>query len=105
MHWALLTIAIILDIVGTVALKMSDGCSHPGPTLTMVACFFFSLVALAGAVKSIDLGLAYALWAGVGTAVTVLVGIWMFKEPVTALKVVSLGLIILGIVGLNLAQD
>lgn len=104
MPWLLLALAVALDIVGTVALKLSDGLRHLGPTIVTIACYLLSLGALAGAVKEIDLGLAYALWAGVGTTRTVLIGIWWFKEPATTLKLASLALIILGIVGLNLGE-
>ncbi len=103
-YWLLLGLAIVLDVIGTVALKLSEGCTQPGPTLTMVGCFFLSLIALAGAVKAIDMSLAYALWAGAGTAVTVVLGILLFNEHVSALKVASVVLIILGIVGLNLSD-
>ncbi len=105
MHWILLGAAVLLDIGGTMALKYSKGCTLVGPTIAMGVCFTLSLVALAIAVKSIDLGVAYALWAGLGTAITVLLGIWLFKEPVSAMKMFSVLLIILGIVGLNLSAE
>lgn len=104
MPWLLLTLAVVLDIVGTVALKLSDGFTQLWPSVVVIGCYLLSLGALAGAVKEIDLSLAYALWAGVGTALTVLIGIWWFKEPATALKLASIALIILGIVGLNLGE-
>ncbi|RMH63355.1 MAG: QacE family quaternary ammonium compound efflux SMR transporter [Bacteroidetes bacterium] len=104
MPWLFLALAVALDIVGTVALKLSDGLTRLWPSVMMLGCYLLSLGALACAIKEIDLSLAYSLWAGVGTALTVLVGIWWFKEPVTALKLASVLLIILGIVGLNLGE-
>lgn len=105
MHWILLGAAILLDIGGTIALKYSKGCTILGPSIVMGVCFALSLVALAVAVKSIDLGIAYAIWGGLGTAITVMLGIWLFKEPMTAVKMFSVLLIILGIVGLNLSSE
>jgi len=55
------------------------------------------------ALKKIDVSVAYAIWAGIGTALIVAVGVLWFKEPVTALKIISLGLIIIGVIGLNLS--
>jgi small multidrug resistance pump len=71
----------------------------------MFVFYILSLVALTYALKKIDMSMAYAVWAGVGTALITLVGIFFFKEPATMLKLVSIALIIIGVVGLHLSGE
>jgi len=100
--WALLAVAIALEVAGTTFLKQSQGFARPGYVAAMAVCYGMSLGALGLAVKRIEIGVAYAIWAGVGTALIALIGILYFREAVTALKMVSIALIILGVIGLNL---
>lgn len=103
MHWLYLALAIVLEVAGTTAMKLSDGFKKPLWAAAMfvayVACFTFVTLAL----RRIDLSVAYTLWAGVGTAVVAVLGMTVFGEPVTALKVAGIALVVLGVVALNLS--
>ncbi|MCC3163613.1 multidrug efflux SMR transporter [Lactiplantibacillus sp. B652] len=99
--WIQLVIAIGVEIVGTSLLKLSAGFKHPlvgilGMLLYGLAIFSFSL-----ALRKIPLSIGYAIWAGVGTAVTGLIGIWAFGEVLTGLKTLGFMAIIMGVVLLN----
>ena len=105
MPWFYLLLAISLEVAGTVSMKLSEGFSHVGPTVGMVVFYLLSFAMLTLAIKQIDLSVAYAIWSGVGTALVVAVGFAWFKEPVTALKLVSITLIIAGVAGLQLSPQ
>jgi len=98
-----LIIAIIFEVAGTTCMKLSYGFTKAVPSILMIIFYLLSLVSLTFALKKIDVSVAYAIWAGIGTALIVAVGVLWFKEPVTALKIISLGLIIIGVIGLNLS--
>ena len=98
-----LTIAILAEVAGTVALKYTDGFTNPGPTAVVVAGYGLSFWMLALVLRDMPIGLTYAVWAAAGTALIAAIGIVAFGEPATTLKLLSLGLIIAGVVGLNLA--
>ena len=101
--WIYLAIAIVSEITGTVALRQSDGFTRPVPAAIVVIGYAVSFWMLALALRKLDLGLVYAVWAGVGTAAIAAIGIVAFDEPATALKLISLAVIIVGIIGLNLS--
>jgi small multidrug resistance pump len=98
-----LIIAIIFEVAGTTCMKLSYGFTKAVPSILMIIFYLLSLGSLTFALKKIDVSVAYAIWAGIGTALIVAVGVLWFKEPVTALKIISLGLIIIGVIGLNLS--
>ena len=104
MPWFLLALAILSEVVGTLALKMSNGFSNLIPSIIVVVGYGASLWFLALCLKSIDVGTAYAIWAGTGTALICIAGIFLFKEPMTAIKAMSLALVILGVIGLHWAE-
>jgi small multidrug resistance pump len=104
-QWMYLIVAIIFEVAGTTAMKMSEGFTKTVPSVVMFVFYILSLVALTYALKKIDMSMAYAVWAGVGTALITLVGIFLFKEPATMLKLASIALIIIGIVGLHLGGE
>ena len=104
MHWLYLSLAILFEVGGTVALKMSNGFSVLGPSVVVVVFYGISILFLALVLKTMDVGTAYAVWAGLGTALVVIVGIFYFDEPATILRLVFLGMIIAGVVGLHLAE-
>ena len=104
MSWVYLAIAIIFEVAGTTAMKLSDGFTKLAPSIAMGVFYIASLFALTLAIKRIDMSIAYAIWAGVGTSLITVIGIIYFKEPVTLLKTISIALIIIGVVGLNLSN-
>ena len=95
--------AIVAEVAGTLSMKLSHGFTKLWPSVTMGVCYIISLTLLTYALKRIDVSTAYAIWGGVGTALIVTAGTLWFKEPMTALKLISIGLIIAGVIGLNLA--
>lgn len=100
---ALLSLAIVTEVVGTVALRYSDGFTKLAPSAIVVLGYGASFWLLALVLKELSVGTTYAVWSAAGTALIAALGILAFGEPATALKLASLGLIILGVVGLNLA--
>ena len=99
----LLTIAILAEVAGTVALKYANGFTNLGPSALVVAGYGLSFWMLALVLRDLPIGLTYAVWAAVGTALIAAIGIVAFGEPATTLKLLSLALIIAGTIGLNLA--
>jgi len=100
--WIYLTGAILLEVAGTSCMKLSHGFSRLIPSVLIFVFYGFSFVGLTIALKKIDVGIAYAVWSGIGTALIAFIGMFYFKEPLTLVKVLSLLLIIAGVVGLNL---
>ena len=98
-----LVIAIVLEVCGTTCMKLSQGFTRVVPSVLLFVFYGLSFSAMTFSLKTIDVSFAYAVWAGVGTALIVLVGILGFREPVTVAKVISLGFIIIGVVGLHLS--
>jgi len=98
----MLVAAIVLEVAGTTSMKLSDGFTRLLPSVLLAVFYLFSLAALALALKRIDVSIAYAIWAGVGTVLVAVVGILWFQEPVSLLKVGSILLIVAGVVGLHL---
>jgi small multidrug resistance pump len=101
-HWLALATAIVLEVSGTVSMKLSDGLTRPLPTVLIFVFYAASFAILAMALKKIDVSVAYAIWAGVGTALIALIGVLYFKEPFSLVKGLSILLIIAGVIGLNL---
>ena len=99
----LLSIAILSEVAATVSLRLADGFSRPLPSVVVVVGYAISFWMLALVLRQLPVGLTYAVWSAAGTALIAAVGIVAFGEPATAIKIASLGLIIMGVVGLNLA--
>ena len=102
MTWLYLVLAILLEVSGTTCMKLSEGFTRMVPSILLVVFYSLSFAMLTLALKRIDVSVAYAIWSGVGTALIASIGVLWFKEPATAMKVISLALIIIGVVGLNL---
>ncbi|HNS01918.1 MAG TPA: multidrug efflux SMR transporter [Anaerolineae bacterium] len=102
MAWVYLFVGIVLEVIGTISMKLSQGLTRPGYSVAMFVCYGLSLAAIALALKKLDVSLVYAIWAGLGTALIAAIGIFWFHEPVNLLKVVSIALIVAGVVGLGL---
>ena len=100
---ALLAIAIAVEVLGTLFLRASDGFTRPGPTAVTLIAYAIAFWLLALIVRDIPISTAYAVWSGVGTAAIAAIGMVALGEPAGAVKVVSIALIVVGVVGLNLA--
>lgn len=103
MAWVILVIAGLFEIGWAVGLKYTEGFTRFWPTVGTVLSMLISLGLLGIAMKSLPLGTAYAVWVGVGAVGTVALGIVLFAEPASAARLVSVGLIVAGIIGLKLA--
>ena len=104
MAWLLLALTILFEVAGSTMMKLSNGLTVLAPSLAVFVFYGLAVAGLALALKSIELSIAYAIWSGAGTALTAIIGIWYFGESLTALKVASLILIIVGVVGLQLSS-
>jgi Membrane transporters of cations and cationic drugs len=104
MNWIVLIIAGFFEMGWAVGLKYSEGFTKPLPSIFtlvgMVASFYFLSLAL----KSFPLGTAYAIWTGIGTVGTVILGVILFKEPFDLIRFLCIGLIVLGIIGLKIVS-
>jgi quaternary ammonium compound-resistance protein SugE len=104
MHWLLLLIAGLFEIVWTIGLKLSMGFSRPLPSLLTLAAVGVSFYCLSLALRGLPLGTAYAVWVGIGAIGATLAGILMFGESATPMKIASLALVAAGIIGLKLTS-
>ncbi|MET0360006.1 MAG: quaternary ammonium compound efflux SMR transporter SugE [Pararhizobium sp.] len=102
MSWFMLFLAGLFEIGWAIGLKYTEGFSKPLPTILTVAAMVASIVLLGMALRTLPLGTAYAIWTGIGTVGTVILGIVLFAEPATALRLGCIGLIVAGIAGLKL---
>jgi small multidrug resistance pump len=100
----LLAAAISSEVAGTLALKASDGLSRPGPAAIVVVGYGLSFWLLALVLKHLSVGTTYAVWSAVGTAAIALIGMLAYGEATDALKLASLGLIVVGVIGLNVSH-
>lgn len=105
MSWFWLGAAIITEVIGTTALKSSNGFTHLTASLIVIVAYVSSFFLLGLSLKGIELGVAYAIWAGVGTALITVVGGLFFNESFSALKIGSILLIIIGVGGLHLSSQ
>ncbi|MFC6444201.1 quaternary ammonium compound efflux SMR transporter SugE [Shinella zoogloeoides] len=101
MPWILLTLAGLFEIGWAIGLKYTDGFTRPLPTVLTAGSMLVSIVLLGLAVKTLPMGTAYAIWTGIGTVGTVILGIVLFAEPVTAMRLGCIALIVTGILGLK----
>jgi small multidrug resistance pump len=104
MCWIWLFVAILLEVAATVFMKLSNGFSKLVPTLIMALLYGISFFPLAIALKKMEVSTAYAVWSAVGTALVTMIGMFLFKETMSMLKVFAIALIILGVVTLNLTE-
>ena len=104
MSWLVLVLAGLFEIGWAIGLKYTDGFTKLWPTVGTVASMVVSLGLLGVAMKSLPVGTAYAVWVGVGAVGTAILGIVLLGEPSNAGRMVSLGLIVAGIIGLKLAS-
>lgn len=104
MAWLLLVVAGLLEVGWAIGLKYTEGFTRLWPTVGTVTAMVLSVGLLGVAMKTLPVGTAYAIWVGVGAVGTAALGMVLFNEPATVGRLVSLGLIVAGIVGLKLAS-
>jgi len=103
MAWVYLCIAGLFEIGWAIGLKYTDGFTRLVPSLLTGISMVVSVVLLGLALKTLPVGTGYAVWTGIGAVGTAILGIWLFAEPATALRLGSIGLILAGLIGLKLA--
>lgn len=103
MAWVILFFAGLFETGWAIGLKYTEGFTRLWPTVWTIVAMIISLWLLGIAVKTLPVGTAYSVWVGVGAVGTVVLGIALLEEPATAARLISVGLIIAGIIGLKLA--
>ncbi len=102
--WAILSGAILFEVAGTTCMRLSEGFTRITPSVLIFVFYAISFVLNTLIIKTLGLSVVYAVWSGVGTVLTALIGYLYFKEPATALKMISAGLIVIGVFGLHSAS-
>jgi small multidrug resistance pump len=101
----LLTLAILTEVVATLCMRASDGFTRLVPSVVVVVGYAISFWLMAQVLREFSSGFTYAVWSGAGTAIVAVFGILVWDESAAALKIASLALIIVGVIGLNLAPS
>ncbi len=104
MYWFYLAVAIVLEVMGTTCMKLSEGFTRLIPSVLVFSFYMVSFSFMILALKKMELGVVYAIWSGLGTAMIALIGIVWFQESVSLLKIVSIAFIVLGVVGLHFSE-
>jgi len=102
MAWTILFVAGLMEIGWAIGLKYTEGFTRLMPSVLTLACMAGSVILLGLAVKTLPIGTAYAVWTGIGAVGTAILGIILFGDPATALRLACIGLIVAGIAGLKL---
>ena len=103
--WLILCLSIALEVCGTVCLKLSDGMSRPLPILGVVLFYLSALALMSTSLKSLEIGIVYAIWAAAGTALIAIIGIVFFGESIASGKIVGLAFVIAGVVLLKVSNS
>ena len=101
--WAVLAVAIVLEVAGTTCMRLSESFTRLTPSVLIFVFYAFSFALNTLIIRTLGLSVVYAVWSGVGTVLTALIGFLYFKEPATAMKMASIGLIVIGVMGLHAA--
>ncbi|MGE0548277.1 MAG: multidrug efflux SMR transporter [Kofleriaceae bacterium] len=104
MSWLLVIVSGLLETGWAIGLKQSHGFTRPIASVLTVLGMIASFAVLSVAVRTLPIGSAYAVWVGIGAIGAAIVGVWLFGEPVTAGRLISLALLIAGIAGLKLSS-
>ncbi len=104
MPWVILFIAGLFEVAWAIGLKYTEGFTRLWPSVGTLAAMGLSVVLLGFAMRTLPVGTAYAVWTGIGAVGTVILGIVLFSEPATAARLLCLGLIMAGILGLKLTS-
>jgi len=95
--------AIVLEVSGTTSMKLSEGFTRFWPSIFIFVFYALSFTALTACVKQMEISIAYAVWSGLGTFLIAIIGAAYFKEPMPLIKILSLFLIVVGVLGVNLS--
>ncbi len=101
--WVLLTIAIVTEVIATSSLKVSDGFTRLWPSVVVVIGYGISFYALALTMRTLPVGIIYAIWSGLGITLVTLVGWFVFKQQLSLQVLIGMGLIVAGVVVMNLS--
>jgi quaternary ammonium compound-resistance protein SugE len=104
MAWVYLFIAGLFEMGWAIGLKYTEGFTRLGPTLLTAGAMLISVILLGIALRDLPVGTGYAVWTGIGTVGTALLGMYLFGDPVTAARLACIGLIVAGIVGLKIVS-
>lgn len=104
MAWLILIVAGIFEIGFAIGMKYTDGFTKPMPTILTVLSVVISMILLGIAMKTLPAGTAYAVWTGIGTVGTVILGIILFQEPMTVVRMLCVALIVGGLIGLKMTH-
>lgn len=102
--WIYLIIAILFEVSGTTCMKLSEGFTKIVPSVLIFVFYGLCFTFLTFALKRLEVSVAYSVWAGLGTILVALIGIIWFRESATLIKLVSISLIIIGVIGINASQ-
>ncbi|MEI8186123.1 MAG: multidrug efflux SMR transporter [Chlorobiaceae bacterium] len=105
MHWLYLIMAILFEVSGTTSMKMSNGFTKLAPTLFIFFFYGLSFTFLSLTLRVLPIALTYAIWSALGTAIITVIGVLWFGESISAIKIISLLLIIIGVAGLHFSQE
>ncbi|MDE2128249.1 MAG: multidrug efflux SMR transporter [Betaproteobacteria bacterium] len=101
--WLLLAGSVLAEVAGTIALRYADGFTRIIPSAAVLALYGTAIWLMSITVKHLEVGLTYAVWAGCGTALTALLGMLWFGESAHAMRLVGIGLIVVGVIAINLS--
>ncbi|MCC5647776.1 multidrug efflux SMR transporter [Nostoc sp. CHAB 5824] len=102
--WIYLLAAILFEVSGTTCMKLSQGFTKIGPSILIVVFYVLCFTFLTLALKKLEVSVAYSVWAGLGTVLIAIIGIIWFRESATLIKLISIALIIMGVIGINASQ-
>lgn len=100
--WPYLAVAIVAEVIGTSLLKSTEGFTRVGPLAIVVVAYAVAFWGLAMALRSLPVGVAYAIWAGLGIVLMAVVGRVVFRQPLDAAAILGIGLILAGVLVINL---
>jgi len=99
--WLILSLAILLEVCGTVCLKLSHGMTRPVPVVGVVVFYLSTFTLMSLCIKNLEIGTVYAVWSGAGTALVAIIGILYFAESFNWMKILGLSLVIAGVIFLH----
>jgi small multidrug resistance pump len=99
--WLILSLAILLEVCGTVCLKLSHGMTRPVPVVGVVVFYLSTFTLMSLCLKNLEIGTVYAVWSGAGTALVAIIGILYFAESFNWMKILGLSLVIAGVIFLH----